>query len=71
MAAASSECVSERRAAGGERRAEGNEAVLRVNYTQSHTQFTPANLVSAEQTWRRAPAVGWHTDRQRHASPIS
>lgn len=28
------------------RRAEGNGAVLRVNYTQSHTQFTPANLVS-------------------------
>lgn len=27
------------------RRAEGNGAVLRVNYTQSHTQFTPANLV--------------------------
>lgn len=27
------------------RRAEGNGAVLRVNYMQSHTQFTPANLV--------------------------
>lgn len=27
------------------RRAEGNGAALRVNYTQSHTQFTPANLV--------------------------
>lgn len=27
------------------RQAEGNGAVLRVNYTQSHTQFTPANLV--------------------------
>lgn len=26
-------------------RAEGNGAALRVNYTQSHTQFTPTNLV--------------------------
>lgn len=40
------------------RRAEGNGAVLRVNYMQSHTQFTPANLVR-EGTAMEAYGVLW------------
>lgn len=54
------------------RRAEGNGAVLRVNYTQSHTQFSPANLVregrrhgGINMLWG-ATYVRWHACVHEH-----